>query len=92
MKRFVRAICIVALTFSTVMGVGSSSNASDRGRDGYYYDNRDYRENRVYNQREKRVYEQRYRRAYHNCADRYRIGGHRFQRCMNNYLGDYHRW
>ncbi|WP_319587222.1 hypothetical protein [uncultured Desulfobulbus sp.] len=86
MKRFIRAICIVGLAFSTIMEAGSFSIASASGRDGYYYDNRDH------HSREQHVYEQRYRRAYHNCANRYRVGGHRFQRCMDNYLGDYHRW
>jgi hypothetical protein len=87
MKRFIRAIGIVGLAFSTIMGAGSFSIASaSSGSDGYYYDNRDH------HNREKRVYKQRYRRAYHNCADRYRVGGHRFQRCMGNYLGEDHRW
>jgi hypothetical protein len=86
MKRFVRAIGIVGLAISTTMGAGSFSIASaSGGSNGYYHDNRDYH-NRV-----KRVYKQRYKRAYHNCADRYRVDGHRFQRCMNNYLGDYNR-
>jgi len=84
MKRFVRAIGIVGLAISTIMGAGSFSIASTGGSDGYYYDNRDH------HNREKRVYKQRYRRAHYNCANRYRVGGHRFQRCMNNYLGDYH--
>jgi len=84
MKRLVRAICTVALTFSVIMGAGSFSIASASGSD--YYENRDH------HSREKRVYKERHRRAYHICANSYRVGGHRFQRCMDNYLGDYHRW
>jgi len=34
----------------------------------------------------------RYRRAYDHCASRYRVGGHRFERCMDYSLGEYRRW
>jgi hypothetical protein len=34
----------------------------------------------------------RYRRVYAECADRYRVESHRFQRCMDYHLQEYQRW
>jgi hypothetical protein len=34
----------------------------------------------------------RYRRVYAECADRYRVESHRFQRCMDYHLQNHHRW
>ena len=31
-------------------------------------------------------YQRRYKRAYHHCAHQYRVGSHRFQRCMDHRL------
>jgi len=78
MKRFVRAICIVGLGFISILGVGSFSTASADGSEGYSYGHRDHHH--------------RYRRAYDHCASRYRVGGHRFERCMDYSLGEYRRW
>ena len=78
MKLFVRAICIVCLGFISIFGVGSFSTASAGGSDGYYQGHRDRHH--------------RYRRAYDHCASRYRVGGHRFERCMDYSLGEYRRW
>lgn len=76
MKRFVRVICIVGFALLTVSGAGIFSNASADG-DGYYNGHRDHHH--------------RYRRAYDHCASRYRIGGHRFERCMDYQLEEYRR-
>ena len=34
----------------------------------------------------------RYERAYRHCAHHYRVGGYRFQRCMDYELGRRHDW
>lgn len=78
MNHFLRAVCFVGLAFSLVIGYGSFTTAS---ADRYYYQ-RDRGGYRDY----KRV---RYNRAYDYCASQFRVGGHRFQRCMDRRLNDY---
>ena len=70
MKRIFRAVCFVGLAVGAVIAVGSFSTAS-ADRDGYHGDHH----NRA-----------RYNRAYRHCARDYRVGGHRFQRCMDHQL------
>lgn len=78
MKRFVRALCIAGLAFGMLIGAGAFLTAS-AGSDGYYgHSDHHYRAH--------------YWRAYDHCASRYRVGGYRFQRCMDYQLEEYRRW
>jgi len=75
MNHFLRAVCFVGLAFSMVIGFGSFTTVS-ADRYYYQYDRGGYQNHR----------RARYNRAYDYCASQFRVGGHRFQRCMDRRL------
>lgn len=82
MNHFLRAVCFVGLAFSMVIGYGSFTTAS---ADRYYYQ---YDRGGYNNYRRPNYRRARYNRAYDYCASQFRVGGHRFQRCMDRRLYD----